>query len=799
MNKRMTKKRCNNQCLLYVSLGALILWFYVMISFIAVLERKLLEVKHENSEYNEKLKEFVAASELKRRRRQGDELPQYPINHRHLNNVIRPLSDQAIYQCHKALWHTVDTTAYVLPNNESFVITGDIQDLWLRDSAAQIHPLLLPNTYNGQSLVQVDQKLERIVSGLILKTARLIRFDPYANAFRLEERKTPVTKFQREALGRHGYIATWNYELDSACYFLRMLFFFHESFPNHPVLKERQVKEAATIMMDVWIAEQRHEEDAYPSGELFDCVHCGKPYRYNPAELKRKGKGTMTNSSAGLTWTGFRPSDDPCVYGYLIPANMFAVVTLGYVVKLAAVVWDDESMVEKARKLRREIDDGIQKYGIVEHPTHGRIYAYEVDGLGNYLLMDDANVPSLLSIPYLGYDYDPTIFANTKRFLFSKDNPMFHEGRHDGIAYAGIGSPHTKFIPSSIWPMAMIMEGLVSNNATHKVVLVEKLLASSAGTGWMHESFNPNNPAKFSRPWFCWPDSLFAELVMSLTEACPRPEGGGYSIKEWTDRDDAAHVVRGSVFMKPTPSPTPPPPTPMPQPLPLLSLAVVSECTRAGEGARNGGYVDASFSNKRSFCEKWNATCVLSDMTRVDGDDGGVNPFIAKWQLINRTLHETHADWIMWLDCEAAFTNLDIDWRYHLNGHLDNSKALLASRDKNGVNLGVLLMSKSRGISFVSTFQEWLRAKEDDQAALKEMLKNRPAIQRDIFLVPLEKINSYIDNPDGHKWKPNEWIVHQVWCQNAQKCASHFLLILKDVAERISNADSNPLLPLPLL
>jgi len=587
----MTKKRCNNQCLLYFSLGAVILWFGLSISFIAVLEKKLVEVKHENYEYNEKLKESVAASELKRRRRQGDELPQYPINHRHLNTAIRPLSDQAIDQCHKALWHTVDTTAYVLPNNESFVITGDIEDLWLRDSAAQIHPLLLPNTYNGQSLVQVDQKLERIVSGLILKTARLIRFDPYANAFRLEERKTPVTKFEREALGRHGYIATWNYELDSACYFLRMLFFFHESFPNHPVLKEREVKEAVSIIMDVWIAEQRHEEDAYPRGELFDCVHCGKPYRYNPAELKRKGKGTMTNSSAGLTWAGFRPSDDPCVYGYLIPANMFAVVTLGYVVKLAAVVWDDESMVKKARKLRQEIDDGIQQYGIVEHTTHGRIYAYEVDGLGNYLLMDDANVPSLLSIPYLGYDYDPTIFVNTKRFLFSKDNPMFHEGKHDGVAYAGIGSPHTKFIASSIWPMAMIMEGLVSNNATHKVVLVEKLLASSAGTGWMHESFNPNNPAKFSRPWFCWPDSLFAELVMSLTEACPRPEGGGYSIKEWTDRDNAAHVVRGSVFMKPTLSPTPHPTTPHPttpmaQPQPQLSLDAAMQVVRGSSDTK---------------------------------------------------------------------------------------------------------------------------------------------------------------------------------------------------------------------
>ena len=172
--------------------------------------------------------------------------------------------------------------------------------------------------------------------------------------------------------------------------------------------------------------------------------------RYNPKELTRGGKGGATNSSAGLTWSGFRPSDDPCVYGYLVPANMFAVVALGYFAELARTVWGDDSLAERAVRLRGEIDDGIRTHGIVDHEVHGRIYAYEVDGLGRSLLTDDANIPSLLSIPYLGYEYDEEVFANTKRFVLSKSNPMFHYGRHDGNEYVGIGSPHANHIPSNI-------------------------------------------------------------------------------------------------------------------------------------------------------------------------------------------------------------------------------------------------------------------------------------------------------------------------------------------------------------
>ncbi|KAL7492258.1 hypothetical protein ACHAWT_002083 [Skeletonema menzelii] len=476
------------------------------------------------------------------------QLPAYPINHQKSpeekgQEVIVALPNYAITACNDALWRTLETTTLVLPNNETFVFTGDIYDLWLRDSAAQVHPLLLPraslhsNNLDGTpkkegygSLVQSDPRLERIVSGLILKTARYIRYDPYANAFRLKDDHEFDT-FERDVLGRFGFISTWNYELDSGCYFVRMMYYFYCSFPSHPVFREKEVKEAVMIMIDVWIAEQRHEDDQFPEGEMFDCYHCAHdlPYRYNPDELTRDGKGSPTNSSAGLTWSGFRPSDDPCEYGYLIPANMFVVVVLGYVMELCETIWNDDELKKKANKLREEIHYGIQQHGIVEHPEYGKIYAYEVDGLGNYLIMDDANVPNLLSIPYIGYDYEEEVYANTKRFILSDDNPNFHHGEFDRLKIEGLGSSHTSWIgknhrngkiPDDIWPMGLIMQGLVSNDINEKVDIVEKLLKSSAGKNHMHESFNANDPSEYSREWFCWADSLFAELVVSLSNEC---------------------------------------------------------------------------------------------------------------------------------------------------------------------------------------------------------------------------------------------------------------------------------------
>lgn len=414
------------------------------------------------------------------------------------------LDPEALEMCSRTLWHTLETTTIVLPDEETFIHTGDIDDLWLRDSAAQVHPLMVP-LFNDRtsSLVQQDPKLARVVSGLIKRTAAYVRHDPYANAFRIDD--SYVFSAAQKKLGRHDLISTWNYELDSACYYMRMIYFFYKAIPDHPVLKSKAVQEAIDIMLTVWAAEQNHEGDAIAQGPLLDCVNCGKPYRY--PGLARGGKGEPV-ARTGMTWTGFRPSDDECQYGYLIPANMFAVVALQYMTEIATNLWNAPDIASRASSLAKEINDGILQHGIVDHPSHGRIYAYEVDGLGHSLLMDDANVPSLMSIPYLDYDYDPEVYANTRRFILSADNPTFFKGTNAMTGpIEGYGSPHmTARIMANIWPMAMAVQALTSDDVEEKTRLANQLVQATGGTGWMHESFDVNNPKRFTRSWFCWAD-----------------------------------------------------------------------------------------------------------------------------------------------------------------------------------------------------------------------------------------------------------------------------------------------------
>jgi meiotically up-regulated gene 157 (Mug157) protein len=210
-----------------------------------------------------------------------------------------------------------------------------------------------------------------------------------------------------------------------------------------------------------------------------------------------------------MVWSGFRPSDDACTYGFLVPANMFAVVSLGQLAEMLREVYREPDAADEADRLAAEIHDGIETHGVVPHPEFGRLYAYEVDGLGNQLLCDDANIPSLLSAPYLGYcaDDDPTYLA-TRAFVLSKGNPYYYAGRHA----RGIGSPHT--YPGWIWPMALSMQAMTATTDDEVRTCVDTLLRTTGGTGLMHESFDVDDPTRYSRDWFGWANSLFAELVL---------------------------------------------------------------------------------------------------------------------------------------------------------------------------------------------------------------------------------------------------------------------------------------------
>lgn len=228
--------------------------------------------------------------------------------------------------------------------------------------------------------------------------------------------------------------------------------------------------------------------------------------------LTCEGKGSPV-AYTGMSWSGFRQSDDATLYGYNIPGNMFLTVVLGHLAEMERRVLGSEALAARAEKLLAQVDRGIRTFGIVEHPRYGKIYAYEADGLGHSNLMDDANVPSLLSIPYIGYrDASDEIYRNTRAFVLSRDNPYCASGKYA----CGVGSPHTP--QGYIWPIALVMQALTTSDEAEIAGLLAMLMSVDAGTGFMHESFHPDAPLQFTRSWFAWANSIFAELILSLRQ-----------------------------------------------------------------------------------------------------------------------------------------------------------------------------------------------------------------------------------------------------------------------------------------
>ena len=400
---------------------------------------------------------------------------------------------------------TIRTTTEFLEDGTVFVITGDIPAMWLRDSSCQVRHYV--------RLAREDEDVAALLRGLIRKQFRYIAIDPYANAFN----KTACGAGHADDI---TIMAPWiwerKYEIDSLCYPVWLAYHYWEATHDRSPFEE-SFRDGLAAILDLWTREQRHETESRYSFE--------RPNAPDSDTLPNGGKGLAVGYT-GMTWSGFRPSDDACTYGYLIPANMFAVVVLDYIAKLAEELYSDSRLAQRARALRHEIDTGIREYGTVEHPKYGRIWAYEVDGLGHSTLMDDANVPSLLAAPYLGYcAVDDPIYIATRRFVLSQDNPYFYCGSRA----SGVGSQHTK--AGYVWPIGMMMQALTSSDAAEQVSIVASLLTTDAGTGAMHESFDPDDPSVFTRQWFAWADSLFAELVCELPKTykthCRRKTQGG--------------------------------------------------------------------------------------------------------------------------------------------------------------------------------------------------------------------------------------------------------------------------------
>ncbi len=388
--------------------------------------------------------------------------------------------------------NTMETTVEQLEDGSYFVITGDIPAMWLRDSAAQV---MLYTRYAKE-----DAKLREILEGVIAKQAEQVCIDPYANAFN-KDGSDPLRGHQDDTQ-LNAWVWERKYEVDSLCAPVYLAWNYYQNTGRGEIFTETWRAMAGHILA-TFRAEQDHSASPYS----FQRYHC------RPTDtLPCAGRGNPV-AVTGLTWSGFRPSDDSCTYNYLIPANMMAVCALRMLETILREQYKDEAAAREAQALAAEINAAIGKYAVVRHPVFGDIYAYEVDGLGHTNLMDDANSPSLLAIPYLGYAVkDDPIYLNTRRFVLSKENPYYYEGK----LARGIGSPHTR--PGYVWHIGLLMQALTSNDREEILSLLEMLSNTHNGEYLMHESFDPNDPAQYSRPWFAWANSLFAQLLTNLKE-----------------------------------------------------------------------------------------------------------------------------------------------------------------------------------------------------------------------------------------------------------------------------------------
>ena len=392
--------------------------------------------------------------------------------------------------------NTLDTTVHYSVTDDgeddTFVYTGDIHAMWLRDSGAQVWPYV--------QFAKKDEKIRRMVRGTILRQLKCICLDPYANAFNMGP---TGSEWESDYTDMKPFLHERKYEIDSLCYPIRLAYYYW------------QVTGDATIFGDLW-----REAVAKILKTFREQQRKGNKGPYRFMRKTERQYDTVANDGygnpvkpVGLIASVFRPSDDATVFLYLVPSNFFAVTSMRKIAEVLRVVNHDEDEAARFTKMADEVERALKRYAVHNHPKYGRIYAYEVDGFGNQLLMDDANVPSLLAMPYLGdVDINDPIYQNTRRFVWSGDNPYFFSGRMG----EGIGGPHIGY--DMVWPMSIMMKAFTSQDDDEIMQCVQMLVDTDNGTGFMHESFNKNDASKYTRSWFAWQNTLFGELILKLID-----------------------------------------------------------------------------------------------------------------------------------------------------------------------------------------------------------------------------------------------------------------------------------------
>jgi meiotically up-regulated gene 157 (Mug157) protein len=387
-----------------------------------------------------------------------------------LDSLISPQRFQRVDRAVQSLLtRTLQKTDGGLP----FIITGDIPAMWLRDSTWQVKPLLQSH----------HPEVIEILVNLSKSQVQLFLIDPYANAFNSAPNGAG---WHKDFPDQSPWVFERKFELDSWASILYLARKIQENYGVSDHL-DSKFQQAVDVMLQLAKREQQHDPESYILKRSNQVPH---------DSLSHEGRGAPVGPT-GMVYSAFRPSDDACVYGYLVPSNLFLMNELKNLII--------DSHRGEAKSLAAEIEHGINEFAVIDG-----IYAYEVDGLGNTLFIDDANVPSLMSLPYLEVlSPDDPLYLSTREFVLSRQNPYFFSG----TKAAGVGSQHTP--KDHVWPIAIAITALTSTQIEDRIKALDLLEATDAGTGFMHESFNINDDYIFTREWFSWSDMTYVDLVLS--------------------------------------------------------------------------------------------------------------------------------------------------------------------------------------------------------------------------------------------------------------------------------------------
>jgi meiotically up-regulated gene 157 (Mug157) protein len=406
-----------------------------------------------------------------------------------IDSVCAEIADAGLATTFRnCLPNTLDTAVRYSPGRRprTFVVTGDIPAMWLRDASFQVQPYLRFATQ--------DDNLRCMLAGVINQQVDHLLADAYANAFEAEPGHSP---WAEDATEMCPMVHERKWELDSPCGWMRL------SAGYWRATGDLKPFDSAWHLAWKRVRAVLHEQ-------MGDGRHSS--YRFqrrtaNPLDtLMSEGAGPPS-ASCSLIRSAFRPSDDACTFPLLVPANFMAMAALRDVALLLETL-GEAAEAEWARALSDQLRSALDMLPVP--------WPYEVDGFGSQLVMDDANLPSLLGLPWLGAcSVDDPHYLVTRSAVLSRANPWYFEG----TAARGVGSPHTG--PGRVWPLALIVQALTSLDEAEIAECLQALLRSQAGTGFMHESFDCNDASRFTRPWFAWANSMFGELILQLHEQQP--------------------------------------------------------------------------------------------------------------------------------------------------------------------------------------------------------------------------------------------------------------------------------------